>query len=304
MAAETLSVRDYGTWKPVIYPWVYDNGWKQIHKVHVRSGGAWKLAHKTNWDDYTLKNTYTLTSDQVYTVPEYVKYLEVTIYGHGGGGGARAGAAAHYGCQTASNPPPAIQPGGTAWHTHTAQGTAGGAGGKVYVVFEVVEGAEYSVDIPPKPPGGDAINMPMSVSGSYDPAVGSYWTAEAGMGGTDAAIEFASNGDALGGTEINIQVNGGNGGNPGKLTVDSACYNLAGTNGYTLSGQNSGAAGNGSGTINTITGATEVQTITSGGGRAGGAPGGYSGDSNFPATGGSYPADAGYVELKEWGRVV
>ena len=297
MAAETLSVRDGGAWKPVVYPWVYDNGWKQIHKIHVRSGGAWKIAHKTNWDDYTLKNTYTWTSDQVYTVPVYVKYLEVTIYGHGGGGGARAGAAAHYGCSNWSTLD-------GVYHTHTAQGTAGGAGGYVHVIFEVAEDAEYSVEIPTKPPGGQAINMPMSYTGSYDPTVSSSWTADAGMGGTDAAIVFASNGDALGGTEIWVQANGGAGGNPGTLTVDSACQNLGGYNGYTLSGSNSGAAGNGSGTITAIVGTTEEQTITSGGGRAGGAPGGQSSDNNFPATDGSYPADAGYVELKEWGRVV
>ncbi len=221
----------------------------------------------------------------------------MTIYGHGGGGGARAGAATHFGCSNGTTLD-------GVWHTHTAQGTAGGAGGKVHVVFEVAVGASYVVEIPPKPPGGEAINMPCQYTGTINPAVGSYWTADAGMGGTDAKIEFKSNGDALGGTEINIQANAGNGGNPGKLTVDSACTNLGGYNGYTLSGSNSGAAGNGTGSINAIVGTTEEQTITSGGGRAGGAPGGYSGDSAFPATDGSHPADAGYVELKEWGIVV
>ena len=303
MPDETLSVRDDGQWKTVKFPYIYDSyEWKQVHKVWVYDGGTWKIGHQTKWDDYTLKNTYTWTVDTettvtYYTVPVYVKYLEVTIYGHGGGGGARAGAGAHYGCSNWNTLD-------GVYHTHTAQGTAGGAGGKVHVIFEVAEGAEYIAEIPPKPPGGDAINMPMSYTGSYDPAVGSYWTADAGMGGTDAAIEFYTNGDALGGTELHIQANGGNGGNPGKLTVDSACQNLGGYNGYTLSGSNSGAAGNGSGTITAIVGTTEEQTITSGGGRAGGAAGGQSGDSNFPATDGSYPADAGYVELKEWGIVV
>ena len=303
MPDETLSVRDDGQWKTVKFPYIYDSyEWKQVHKVWVYDGGTWKIGHQTKWDDYTLKNTYTWTvgtetNVTYYTVPVYVKYLEVTIYGHGGGGGARAGAATHFGCTNGTTLD-------GVWHTHTAQGTAGGAGGKVHVIFEVAEGAEYVAEIETKPPGGQAFNMPMSYTGSYDPAVGSSWTADAGAGGTDAKIEFKSNGDALGGTEIHIQANGGNGGNPGTLTVDSACQNLGGYNGYTLSGSNSGAAGNGSGTINAIVGTVEVQTITQGGGRAGGAPGGYSGDNNFPATGGSYPADAGYVELKEWGRVV
>ncbi len=56
MAAATLSVRDGGTWKPVVYPWVRDNyEWKQVHKVWVYDGGTWKIGHQSKWDDYTLK---------------------------------------------------------------------------------------------------------------------------------------------------------------------------------------------------------------------------------------------------------
>ena len=308
MPDETLSVRDDGEWKTVKFPYVYDTNlsshqvtdWKKIHKVWVYDGGTWKVGHRTNWDDYTLQDTHTWYEDHTYTVPAGIKYLEVTIIGQGGGGGGKAGASSHYSCVETGGVPN-WQPPSNSWHSHTAQGTTGGAGGKAYAVFEVAVGAVYYVENEGKPPGGDAHNQTMSNSGSPSHSAGNNWTADPG---SEEDIVFNTQ-NAEGKTVIGITVTGGTGGNPGKLTVDRACYNFGGTQGYNLSGSYAGTGGSSvsdsSASISVSSGSTETQTITVGGGRAGGAPGTYSGDGSAPATSGSAPADEGYVEVKEWG---
>ena len=123
-----MSIRDDGSWKTVKHPWIYDPtiaphqqtapaGWKKVHKVWVRDGGAWKVGHITRHTNYTTLATNTYTSNGSITISNGVRWLQVTITGHGGAGGGAAGATPHYGCVDYTPSVPAWQPSGYHWHS-------------------------------------------------------------------------------------------------------------------------------------------------------------------------------------------
>ena len=304
MPAEYMSIRDDGSWKTVKHPWIYDPtiaphqqtapaGWKKVHKVWVRDGGAWKVGHITRHTNYTTLATNTYTSNGSITISNGVRWLQVTITGHGGAGGGAAGATPHYGCVDYTPSVPAWQPSG--YHWHSSQGGTGGIGGKVNAIFEVREGGTYSWTVPGIPTGGNAHNQtPSSTSASY--AAGNSWIAE--TGGT-ANITF-STGDPNGSTNITMSATGGSGGAGGRIYVDRKCFNFGGTLGYTLSNYFGSTGTNNSGSVTAHTGSLYGSYVQSGTGKAGGA-GGTSGSSSTPGLQGSSPSESGFVEIIQYG---
>jgi len=302
MAAETLSVRDDGSWKAVKFPHVYDTNissnqstaWKKIHKVHVYDGGSWKVAHKSNWDDYELIQTDTWTTGQTFTVPAGTKYIDVTIVGHGGGGGGSAGATAHHAC--GGSPSPSNE---TA--TSFSAGQAGGAGGYARAVFEVQEGSKYywgNTAESGGPAGGSGTLETVSVN---DPPGHSHSIGETISGGTGGSYDilFRTDTSVDHKTNISIDANGGGGGGKGILTVATRCFSISGRLGYNFTVSNNGAGANGSGTV-TIYGSSvyELAETTNGGGH----PGGVAGSSSYPPTGGSASTGgSGTVQIKQYG---
>ena len=304
MPAEYMSIRDDGSWKTVKHPWIYDPtiaphqqtapaGWKKVHKVWVRDGRAWKVGHITRHTNYTTLATNTYTSNGSITISNGVRWLQVTITGHGGAGGGAAGATPHYGCVDYTPSVPAWQPSG--YHWHSSQGGTGGIGGKVNAIFEVREGGTYSWTVPGIPTGGNAHNQtPSSTSASY--AAGNSWIAE--TGGT-ANITF-STGDPNGSTNITMSATGGSGGVGGKIEVDRACFNFGGTYGYNFSNIFGSTGANNSGSVTAHTGTLYGSYVQSGTGKAGGA-GGTSGSSSTPGLQGSSPSESGFVEIIQYG---
>ena len=300
-----MSIRDDGSWKTVKHPWIYDPtiaphqqtapaGWKKVHKVWVRDGGAWKVGHITRHTNYTTLATNTYTSNGSITISNGVRWLQVTITGHGGAGGGAAGATPHYGCVDYTPSVPAWQPSG--YHWHSSQGGTGGIGGKVNAIFEVREGGSYSWAVPGIPTGGNARNETMSNSGTASHSATDEWTAD--TGGT-ANITF-STGDPNGSTNITMSATGGSGGAGGRIYVDRKCFNFGGTLGYTLSNYFGSTGANNSGSVTAHTGSLYGSYVQSGTGKAGGA-GGTSGSSSTPGLQGSSPSESGFVEIIQYG---
>jgi len=298
MAAETLSVRKDGAWKPVIYPWVRDNHtWKQIHKVHVRSGGAWKVAHRTAWGDYTERYNNTYLTAQNITVPAGVHYWKVIIIGHGGGGGGGAGASAHHECGGSPSP-------GNSTHYHVATPTAGGPGGYADAIFEVQEGSKYywgNTGDTTGPAGGagnsEYFNTNSEESGmtnGYSHVVGETVT---GNVGSSYDILFRTDTSVTNKGNVSIDANGGGGGSKGTITVTTRCSSISGRVGYTLANSNTGVGSTGTASVSS-TGVIEEQTTTSGGGHPGGAAGG---GTYPPSDGSASSGGSGSVQIIQYG---
>tara|TARA_R110002051_G_scaffold152891_2_gene225460 strand:+ start:1570 stop:2493 length:924 start_codon:yes stop_codon:yes gene_type:complete len=304
MAAETLSVRKDGAWKPVINPWVYDTSgiaaWKRIHKVHVRSGNAWKLAHKTNYDDYPLlhNNTYNDPGSQLsrsITVGAGIHYWEVIIIGHGGGSGGIASVSNHYTCGGSPSPSDNLITG------DISGGRWGGAGGYARAIFEVQQGsvmtfhnavqsgAPANESLPPT--GGAAFHRNTTNSGSYNFSLNE--VVKGGDGGASNII-FRTDTGYPHKTAIAIDVNGGTGGSGGYITCTSRCYSFTDRRGYNFSLSNTGGGTSGTASIVLSGGTTsELQTTTTGGGVAG---------ADAPSSGaGLAPLSYGSVQIKQYG---
>ena len=307
MAAEYMAVKDDGSWKTVKAPWVKDptiaahqtgtpanDGWRKVHKVWVKNSGTWKVGHITRIANYTTLATNTYTSNGSITINAGVRWIQVTITGHGGAGGGAAGALPHYECVDYSPSVPQWQPSG--YHWHSSQGGTGGTGGKVNAIFEVREGGSYSWAVPGIPTGGNARNETMSNSGTASHSATDEWTAD--TGGT-ANITF-STGDPNGSTNITMSATGGSGGAGGRIYVDRKCFNFGGTLGYTLSNYFGSTGANNSGSVTAHTGSLYGSYVQSGTGKAGGA-GGTSGSSSTPGLQGSSPSESGFVEIIQYG---
>lgn len=307
MAAETLSVRKDGAWKEVINPWVYDTSgiarWKRIHKVHVRSGGAWKLAHKTNYDDYTLlhDNTYIDSGslNETITVGAGIHYWEVIIIGHGGGSGGNVTTNAIRSCGGFPSPSDstAAQFSGGKW---------GGDGGYATAIFEVQEGsvmnfhtavqsgAPANQSLPPEGGAGNDVTM-TTHGGAYSHSIGQSF--KGGDGGA-ANILFRTDTGYPYKTAIAIDVIGGGGGSGGILTVATRCFSISGAVGYNLTASNTGPGADGTASIVLSEGTTaESQTTTTGGGITGATAPAY----GFPANDGLDPSTYGSVQVKQYG---
>ena len=293
MPAEYMSIRDDGSWKTVKHPWIRDDdSWKKVHKVWVRDGGAWKVGHITRHTNYTTLATDTYESSGSITISAGVRWLQVTITGHGGGGGGAAGATPHYACSSStmvSDP----------YHWHSAAGGDGGDGGKVNAIFEVREGGEYSWVNLGIPDGGLANNRTFnnqSFQGDLSLTAGSYFL---GGSGDKHNIIFSTD-NPNGSTDISMTGEGGAGGAGGKITADATCTNSGGTYGYTLSNTFGADGSNGSGSVNVTTGTLYGSYIQSGTGKSG-ATGGQSGNSTVPALSGNSPAQSGFIEIIQYG---
>ena len=298
MAAETLSVRKDGGWKPVIYPWVRDNyEWKQIHKIHVRSGGQWKVAHRTAWGDYTEQYNNTYLTAQNITVPAGIHYWKVIIIGHGGGGGGGAGATNHYGCSNNGGPDNNL-------HSHIAVPTAGGPGGHATAIFEVQEGSKYywgNTGETTGPPGGagrtEYFNTNSEESGMTNGYSHALYETVTGNVGSSYDILFRTDTSVTNKGNVSIDANGGGGGSKGTLTVTNRCFSISSRVGYTLAGSNTGVGSTGTASVSS-TGVLEEQTTTSGGGH----PGGSAGSGVYPPTSGSASSGgSGSVQIIQYG---
>ena len=287
MPAEYMSIRDDGSWKTVKHPWIRDDdSWKKVHKVWVRDGGAWKVGHITRKENYTTLATDTYESSGSITISAGVRWLQVTITGHGGGGGGAAGATPHYACASStmvSDP----------YHWHSAAGGDGGDGGKVNAIFEVREGGEYSWTNAGLSVGGNASTFNLGSTSNWDTAVNA--ELQAGQGGSND-ITFSTD-NPNGSTNITMTAEGGAGGMGGKLEVDARCSSLAGYVGYTLSGTYYTNPASGSGTVTAHTGSLYGSYVQSGTGKAGGA-GGVSAQT---PNNGSSPSESGFVEIIQYG---
>jgi len=297
MAAETLSVRKDGAWEEVEIPWVRENyEWKQIHKIHVRSGGVWKVAHRTPWATYTEKYSNTYLTGQTITVPAGIHYWKVIIIGHGGGGGGGAGASAHYGC-SGGNPDNSL-------HAHVGVGGAGASGGYATAIFEVQEGSKYywnNTSETTGPAGGagyaEYFNTNSQESGmtnGYSHAINDEVIGEIG-GSYD--INFRTDTSVANRGNVSIDVNGGEGGSKGIITVDGRCFSLSSRVGYTLSNSSPAAASEGTASVSS-TGVIEDSMTWTGGGNDGGAAGG---GSYPPSSGSPSPDGSGSVKIIQYG---